>query len=216
MELKTFRAATMQEALSLVRRELGPTAVVLHTREVRGPVGLATRSASLRGCCVGPGECSQPAGQCSAPTGAATVTATTNAQRGGQDFPRQLQGQLSELHSMVERLCRNDRGVQHDLPPALFELFTDLIEDDVRRRLRGNWSIASVPNRLPRNCKTSNCLASDCREWSNGRFAFAALSRAARALPPGGLGRPDRCGQNHDHREIGRQFSSARKVAVSV
>jgi flagellar biosynthesis protein FlhF len=34
MELRTYRAATMYEALMLVRRELGPDAAVLHTREV--------------------------------------------------------------------------------------------------------------------------------------------------------------------------------------
>ncbi len=35
MEVKTFRAATMQEALQLVRDALGPDASVLHTRELR-------------------------------------------------------------------------------------------------------------------------------------------------------------------------------------
>ena len=35
MEIKTYRAATMFEALTLVRRDLGPDAAVLHTREVR-------------------------------------------------------------------------------------------------------------------------------------------------------------------------------------
>jgi len=34
MEVKTYRAATMQEALAMVRNDLGPTAAVLHTREV--------------------------------------------------------------------------------------------------------------------------------------------------------------------------------------
>ncbi|MGC3971164.1 MAG: flagellar biosynthesis protein FlhF [Pirellulales bacterium] len=34
MEVKTYRAATMQEALAMVRSDLGPTAAVLHTREV--------------------------------------------------------------------------------------------------------------------------------------------------------------------------------------
>ncbi|MFW6125449.1 MAG: hypothetical protein ACOC46_04805, partial [Pirellulales bacterium] len=34
MEIKTYRAPTMHEALLLVRRELGPDAAVLHTREV--------------------------------------------------------------------------------------------------------------------------------------------------------------------------------------
>src|SRR5439155_14277884 len=36
MEIKTYRAGSMQEALALVRRELGPEAAVLHTREVNG------------------------------------------------------------------------------------------------------------------------------------------------------------------------------------
>jgi flagellar biosynthesis protein FlhF len=34
MEIRTYRAATMHDALLLVRRELGPDAAVLHTREV--------------------------------------------------------------------------------------------------------------------------------------------------------------------------------------
>jgi flagellar biosynthesis protein FlhF len=34
MEIKTFRAKSMRDALDLVRRELGPSAAVLHTREV--------------------------------------------------------------------------------------------------------------------------------------------------------------------------------------
>src|SRR3954462_10824032 len=40
MEIKTFKAKTMRDALELVRRELGPAAAVLHTREVHGgPIG---------------------------------------------------------------------------------------------------------------------------------------------------------------------------------
>lgn len=35
MDIKTYRAASMHEALALVRRDLGPDAAVLHTREVR-------------------------------------------------------------------------------------------------------------------------------------------------------------------------------------
>ena len=34
MEIKTFRAKTMPQALALVRSELGPEAMVLHTREL--------------------------------------------------------------------------------------------------------------------------------------------------------------------------------------
>src|SRR3954467_15288802 len=39
MNIKTYRAKTMRDALELVRRELGPSAAVLHTREVNsGPL----------------------------------------------------------------------------------------------------------------------------------------------------------------------------------
>ena len=38
MSVRTYRAKTMQEALALVRRELGPRASVLHTREVPAAV----------------------------------------------------------------------------------------------------------------------------------------------------------------------------------
>src|SRR6185503_11295575 len=39
MDIKTYRAKTMRDALELVRRELGPSAAVLHTREVNtGPI----------------------------------------------------------------------------------------------------------------------------------------------------------------------------------
>src|SRR3954466_13447363 len=40
MDIKTYRAKSMRDALELVRRELGPSAAVLHTREVNsGPLG---------------------------------------------------------------------------------------------------------------------------------------------------------------------------------
>ncbi|MEE9602245.1 MAG: flagellar biosynthesis protein FlhF, partial [Thermoguttaceae bacterium] len=35
MEVRTYRASSMHEALALVRGDLGPEAAVLHTREVR-------------------------------------------------------------------------------------------------------------------------------------------------------------------------------------
>lgn len=44
-EVRTFRAASMQEALDAVRRELGPDAVILQTRELRQPLLFRWRSA---------------------------------------------------------------------------------------------------------------------------------------------------------------------------
>jgi flagellar biosynthesis protein FlhF len=35
MQLKSYRAYTIQEAIELIRRDLGPDAAVLYTREVR-------------------------------------------------------------------------------------------------------------------------------------------------------------------------------------
>ncbi|HEY2251169.1 MAG TPA: flagellar biosynthesis protein FlhF, partial [Planctomycetaceae bacterium] len=47
-DVRTFKAATMQEALDIVRRELGPEAVILHTREIPQPRFLKWRAAKER------------------------------------------------------------------------------------------------------------------------------------------------------------------------
>ena len=62
MELRTFRAPTMHDALAMVRRELGPDAAVLHTREVRTPhLRLVSRTAADRGDGLLRGKRAQPA-----------------------------------------------------------------------------------------------------------------------------------------------------------
>jgi flagellar biosynthesis protein FlhF len=47
-DVRTFKAATMQEALDIVRRELGPEAVILHTREIPQPRFLKWRTVKER------------------------------------------------------------------------------------------------------------------------------------------------------------------------
>jgi flagellar biosynthesis protein FlhF len=47
-DVRTFKAASMQEALEIVRREMGPDAVILHTREVPAPRFLKWRKTSER------------------------------------------------------------------------------------------------------------------------------------------------------------------------
>ena len=47
-DVRTFKAATMQEALDIVRRELGPEAVILHTREIPKPWFLKWRKVKDR------------------------------------------------------------------------------------------------------------------------------------------------------------------------
>ena len=58
MDVRTYRAATMHDALMRVRRELGPDAAVLHTREVRRRrlFGLLGGAAEIEVTCTAAGE----------------------------------------------------------------------------------------------------------------------------------------------------------------
>jgi flagellar biosynthesis protein FlhF len=47
-DVRTFKAASMQEALEIVRREMGPDAVILNTREIPAPRFLKWRKTSER------------------------------------------------------------------------------------------------------------------------------------------------------------------------
>jgi flagellar biosynthesis protein FlhF len=163
MDVKTYRAATMQEALTLVRRDLGPTAAVLHTREVRGAGLLGwipgwrrieiTASAQVNVPSRMPAQerdekprpatrnavATAPAGV--APPRVASVTVREEAQtlaavESRSQFRDDVKGKLSELQSMVEDLCRRTRNPQHqELPESLFRLYTDLIDAEVNEDL---------------------------------------------------------------------------------
>jgi flagellar biosynthesis protein FlhF len=139
MEVRTFRAQTMQEALRMVRRELGPSAAVLHTREVGGGGLLRWIRGRRRievtastGVCVPSRLAAKPPAE---PT-LNSVAATTHHSPLTQ---ADLQGQLSQLQSMVEELCRRSQRSTHDLPEELFHLYTDLIDaelgEDLAREL---------------------------------------------------------------------------------
>ena len=137
MELKTYRARSLQEALHVVRRELGPDAAVLHTREVRGGMlrWLAgrqvevTASAGVNVPSRFPNSASGNPGEELAPTGDIEDPPTP--------FREDLEGQIADLHSMVEDLCRRsgERSTTPELPESIFELFTDLIEAEVSEDL---------------------------------------------------------------------------------
>ena len=61
MDIKTYRAKTMRDALELVRRELGPSAAVLHTREVNsGPLGRLVFGRKYEVAAIGGGERAEP------------------------------------------------------------------------------------------------------------------------------------------------------------
>ncbi|MGQ9575394.1 MAG: flagellar biosynthesis protein FlhF [Thermoguttaceae bacterium] len=136
MDIRTYRAATMHEALAMVRRELGPDAAVLHTREVpadrwwqrlRGlrhievtaslAVNVPSRFAS---------RAEGPAAMAVEPPPTALAAPAAPA------LAEEVKGQLHDLQAALEELCRQARrSGQRDLPETLFRLFTDLIEADL-------------------------------------------------------------------------------------
>jgi flagellar biosynthesis protein FlhF len=157
MDIKTFRAKTMRDALDLVRRELGPSAAVLHTRELNS--GLLRRMVFGRQYEVAASAAVNVPSRFAAASrdrglGAEQPTYSPTPQppnpsplpdfdyrsRYRDDFRQQVAGQLDELHAMVEKLCqRTATSPAHDLPEALFEAFTDLIEADVDEAIARQW-----------------------------------------------------------------------------
>jgi flagellar biosynthesis protein FlhF len=138
MEVRTFRAKSMQEALYLVRRELGPSAAVLHTREV-GSSGLLGWIPGRRRIEVtastGVVVPSRMAATAKPQAVASLREASTAAHQSPLTTHQELKGQLSELQSMVEELCRRSQRSSHDLPEELFHLYTDLIDAELGEEL---------------------------------------------------------------------------------
>ncbi len=133
----------MQEALVLVRRDLGPKAAVLHTREVRGSGLLGWLSGSRQIEVMASTEVNVPSRLAKRePVAAAAPAAPAMESSPGIEwaaksmFRDELKGQLNTLHSLVEDLCRRTRyAPQHDWSGGLFRLYTDLIEAEVSEDL---------------------------------------------------------------------------------
>ncbi|MCC6494351.1 MAG: flagellar biosynthesis protein FlhF [Pirellulales bacterium] len=157
MDIKTFRAKTMPQALDLVRRELGPEAMVLHTRELHG--GLLGRMFRGRSYEIAATPYPPPAnraarGENSEPRGRESVQQQTPAiqptpalaregpARGARSLegpptqprfvhidPSNIDAQIAELQSLVEQLrARTAESPSHNLPPALQNLLNELGE----------------------------------------------------------------------------------------
>lgn len=160
MEIKTFRAKTMPQALDLVRQELGPEAMVLHTRErhasLLGRLFIG-RSYEIAAAQVAREEKtdqrsnrlkpSLPTDQPrSADAYAAVPTLTRPLQThtdvgldlasltplaSSNQHPASTQ-QIAELESLLTQLrARQGQPPRRQAPSAFFEVFTDLIEAEV-------------------------------------------------------------------------------------
>src|SRR3984957_14615834 len=127
MESRTYRAKTMKEALTRVRRDLGGDALILSAREVRrrrlfglGPRALVEVIATD----TMPGEV-EVTNRPAAVDQIASARSTAMQARVGD--------QLGRLHAMVETLSKSGR-IDHllpDLPRALVPTYSQLIEADV-------------------------------------------------------------------------------------
>lgn len=145
MDVKTYRARSLQDALQLIREDLGSDAAVLHTRELRG--GLLRRLMGIREVEVTasttvnvPSRFEEPAYSRSPwdtepePGGCYMPSADEHDYR--TKFRDDLKCQLDNLQSVVEDLCRQkQQAPSHELPELLFLLFTDLIDAELSEEL---------------------------------------------------------------------------------
>ncbi len=182
MEIKTFRAKTMQQALNLVRRELGAEATVLHTRELN--TGLVARmfrgrhyeiAASAE---VAPPVRATPTLAVSPePTATAILEQplleTDYRSRYRDHFHQQAKQDTAqgfdELHALAEQLReRAHQTPSRHLPETIFQLYTDMIESDIEEsvaqelieRLR-NEAIADVDDRAAVQTELVRMLADE-------------------------------------------------------
>jgi flagellar biosynthesis protein FlhF len=147
MELKTYRARSVQDALQMVRDDLGPDAAVVHTRELRGNLvqrlmGIrrveVTASNRVNVASKYPVAASTPAADSfvAGTEACASHIPPAHEQNYSAQFRNDLKEQLSDLQSMLEDLCRkNEASTAPDLPESLFTLFTDLIDAEISEDL---------------------------------------------------------------------------------
>lgn len=139
MDVKTYRAGSLQEALRVVRQDLGPDAAVLHTREVpQGVLSMlkrrvveVTASASVR----------VPSRFEASPPAAADAAATQDVRPAHQDdfrarFREAIHDDVAQSTSLVEDLCRETSGHgKRDLPESLSQAYMQLLDAEVPEQL---------------------------------------------------------------------------------
>lgn len=176
MNVKTYRAKSMQEALQMVRRELGPDAAVLHSREVRAGL-LSWLGGGRQIELVASNSVEVPSRLTAsdratdvARTGARTrrpksPAASSKSLASAEQIPAadetnfrtkfraDLKGQIDQLSSLVEELCHRDqRHGTGELSQTLFQLFADLIDaefaEDLARELVERVRVAAAPHEI--------------------------------------------------------------------
>ncbi len=141
MEIKTYRAKSMQQALDLVRRDLGPEATVLHTRELNGSllgrffVGrqyeIAASNQVQAEHRAMPNVAFEPS-----PQYALAGVEADYRQRYREEFRKHPDQEGDELQFLSEQFRRPTQSSSlRRTPDALFQMYTDLIEADVEEQV---------------------------------------------------------------------------------
>jgi flagellar biosynthesis protein FlhF len=150
MEIKTFRAKTMQQALNLVRSEMGVEATVLHTRELNssllGRLMLGrqyeiaatatprqTAAESAAGVSASGVSAAGASGPSTSPVAQAyTASGTDYRARYRDHFRQQAEQGLDELQELAEQLREQSHQTPgHQVPDTIFQIYTQMIEADI-------------------------------------------------------------------------------------
>jgi flagellar biosynthesis protein FlhF len=191
----------MHEALVMVRRELGPDAAVLHTREVRNRwFGWLSGTRQIevtasRGVNV---PSRLPAAQQESKPAAAPLQERAPMHRmEDAKVQQQVQGQLSTLQAMMKDLCRRSKyGSQGEWSEEYFHLFTELLDaelsEDVARELvenvRNDPRAEGITNPALLRARVAAMVESDIRV-SGPIMVTPGRCRLAALIGPTGVGK---------------------------
>jgi flagellar biosynthesis protein FlhF len=141
MDVRTYRAASMREALDMVRRDLGPDASVLHTRQAGGRLwswlgGASGFEVTASATVNVPSRLPQEVRFDPRPSpGDTPRVPRADEQDFRGSFRDTLSGQDGQSYSLVEEYSLSSRPFGYDLSQTLFQAFTDLIEAEVEEEL---------------------------------------------------------------------------------
>jgi len=188
MSARTYRAATMKEALAQVRRDLGGGAVILGAREVRRRRLFGLRARELVEVTASDGR--------TPPGPVAGASAATAASSGA--LHAHFGEQLSRLHAMVEDLSKHGR-LDHllpDLPGELVPTYSQLLEAEVpevlARRLVRHVADRLEPEEVHRPEAVRDALrdaVESCVPIAPPIAAVAGMRRVVALVGPTGVGK---------------------------
>ncbi len=205
MEVKTYRAGSLQEALQQVRHDLGPDASVLHTREVGGGVmrWLAGRQIEVTASATVEVPSRMPASRPSARRSVLPAPpATKPLPPADYDdfrarFRENLKHSQAEPDSLVESLSlESSRVVDDDMPEALFQSFSDLVASGVSEefarelidRVKSGLSASNLNDRMLVKSRLMRLLEDEVK-CSGPIVVASGASRVVALVGPTGVGK---------------------------